>query len=663
MKNLYLLNILFVASSLSGLSAQTSFLSNDAKALLDYQMKDRVVPAVVADQNLTVNEIYRSPIDGCFFGIGDSRNTYDPAGIDCEECLEAGGRAKINGSYVWGLTQSNKKIYWGTINNMLCQAGLMSGDLTTNPLLNPYETACWVCENEKGINGDVLGKAGDMLPPRVFVYDPAEGVVKDITPETAESKTCAGFRSAGSFNGVVFFGGPDMVHGLTLFAYAAADDRFLGASHLESVSSDDNFKITNIRKWMVIEGVLYCGIKYQRGDEEGGAILRWNGNVNNPYDFEIVGYTEGEAAELEYHDGRIYIGGWPAGNKPAGVYRSPLIPAGGFTAADVSLWETVWDYSSYEIDPFCMQTGCVGGFKSYKGQLYWGMLHATWTYPMILSSAYGFKTDEEYLTGIIGALRAAPLFRATDFSDPKDVELLYGEERLPKYSTTTRQWKILKNNMGVKPKWGRSGFGNLYTNYIWSMEEYNDRLYVGSMDMSNLFTQAAQTLMPSLSSMLSFLKIDKNKYGYELMVIDDPETEPTLFTDNGMENAAAYGIRNMLVYDDYLYVGTANPMSLDENGGWQLLTLKDSRIVTGNDKAPSVARLMISQTEQSIQFSLMDGDLIKRIEFTDMNGRQVRLVNGNTAQLTVSLTGLSAGVYIATVHNGSAPIRIKVMVR
>lgn len=104
-------------------------------------------------------------------------------------------------------------------------------------------------------------------------------------------------------------------------------------------------------------------------------------------------------------------------------------------------------------------------------------------------------------------------------------------------------------------------------------------------------------------------------------------------------------------------------MNLHEDGGWQLLTLKDSRIITGNEKAPSVIRLMISQTEESIQFSLTDGNLIKRIELTDMNGWQVRRVNGNTTQLTVSLSGLSAGVYIATVHDGGNPIRTKVVVK
>lgn len=656
MRNICILNLLLVASSLSSLSAQISLLSKDAKALFDYQMKERVAPVVIADENLTVKEIYHSPADGCYFGIGDSRNTYDPAGIDCEECEKAGGRAKVNGSYLWGLTQSDKKIYWGTVNNLLCQApALVTGsDGGSSILSNPYETTCWVCESEKG---------NDLLPPRVFVYDPAEGTVRDITPEDKASTTCSGFRSAGSMNGVVFMGGPDYVHGLTLFAYASENDRYLGSSHLDSISSDADFKIINIRKWKVIEGVLYCGVKYQRGEQQGGAILRWKGNVEKPFDFEIVGYTEGEASELEYHKGRIYIGGWPAGNIPAGVYRSPLIPSGGFTAADASLWETVWRYSSYEIDPLCMLTAGVGGFKAYKGQLYWGMLHITWGYPMLLSSMYGLKKSEDLITGICGALRASPMFRATDFSTTDDVELLYGEEKLPKYNLEKKQWKILKNAMGVKPKWGRSGMGNLYSNYIWSMEVYNDRLYVGTMDMSNLIKPAIQTLMPSYASALSFLKLDESKYGYEMLVIDEPEREPTLFTDNGMDNDAAYGIRNMMVYDDYLYIGTANPMNLHEDGGWQLLTLKDSRIITGNEKAPSVIRLMISQTEESIQFSLTDGNLIKRIELTDMNGWQVRRVNGNTTQLTVSLSGLSAGVYIATVHDGGNPIRTKVVVK
>ncbi|KMM33967.1 hypothetical protein ACM15_09075 [Parabacteroides goldsteinii] len=664
MRNSYLLSILLVASGISGLSAQIPLIPNEARALYNYQMKDRVAPVVVADENLTVNEIYRSPVDGCYFGIGDARNTYDPAGIDCEECENAGGRAKINGSYVWGLTESDKKIYWGTINNLLCQAASMAGsEETANPLLTPYETTCWVCENEKGANGDLLGQLGDMLPPRVFVYDPADGTVRDITPDTDAAATCTGFRSAGSHKGVVFMGGPDFVHGLTLFAYDSENNRFMGASHLETLSHE-NFKITNIRKWHVIEGVLYCGVKYETGDKSGGAILRWNGSKEDPFNFEIVGgYTEGEASELEYHNGRIYVGGWPVGTTPAGVYRSPLIPAGGFTAADAITWETVWRYSAYENDALCLLTAGVGGFKSYKGQLYWGMLYTTWAYPMMLPAVYGLKTGDELLTGILGVLRSAPLFRATDFSTPEDVELLYGEERLPKYNTTSKEWKILKNGMGVKPKWGRSGLGNLYTNYIWSMEVYNDRLYVGTMDMSNLIKPAIKTLMPSYASLVSMLKLDESKYGYELLLIDDPDTEPTLFTDNGMDNAAAYGVRNMLVYDDYMYVGTANPLNLDENGGWQLFTLKDSRIITGNEKAPSVARLLISQTEQAIQFSLMDGDLIKQIKLIDMNGRNIRQVEGNTTQLTVSLTGLSAGVYIATVYNGGDPISTKVIVR
>lgn len=663
MRTLYLTSISLIASSMFCVEAQISSMSSEARALFNYQTRDRIAPAVVADANLTVNEIYRSPADGCYFGIGDARNIYDPAGIDCEECEEAGGRIKINGSYVWGLTQSDNKIYWGTINNLLCQAALMTGaNEASNPLLTPYQTTCWVCENEKGINGDVLGKAGDMLPPRVFVYDPSDGTVRDITPDTTAAATCTGFRSAGSHNGVVFVGGPDMVHGLTLFAYDSENDRFLGASHLETIS-DDNLEITNIRKWKVIEGVLYCGIKYKRGDEEGGAVLRWNGDKKDPFNFQIIAYTEGEASELEYHNGRIYIGGWPAGTAPAGVYRSPLIPSGGFTAADIATWETVWRYSSYENEPFCQATAGIGGFKSYKGQLYWGMLYANWSYPMLLPSVYGLKTEEQMMQGFLGALRSATLFRATDFSTPDEVELLYGEEQLPQYNTKTKKWKLRKNGMGVKPKWGRSGMGNLFTNYIWSMEVYNDRLYVGTMDMSNLIRPAVKSLMPSYISLVGWFALDESKYGYELLVIDDPETAPVLLTDNGMDNAAAYGLRNMLVYDDYMYIGTANPLNLDENGGWQLLTLKDSRIITGNEKTPSVARLMISQTEQSIQFSLMDGDKIKRIEFTDMNGRQIRQVDGNTTSLTVSLTGLSAGVYIATVHNGSVPIRTKVVVR
>ena len=96
---------------------------NQVLPLAQYLLANRTLPEKVADDAYTVENVYTTPKDGCHFGVGDERNTYDPMGIDCEDCKARGGKLKANGSYAWGMVAHDGKVYWSTNNNYLCMPG------------------------------------------------------------------------------------------------------------------------------------------------------------------------------------------------------------------------------------------------------------------------------------------------------------------------------------------------------------------------------------------------------------------------------------------------------------------------------------------------------------------------------------------------------------
>jgi hypothetical protein len=62
-------------------------------------------------------------------------------------------------------------------------------------------------------------------------------------------------------------------------------------------------------------------------------------------------------------------------------------------------------------------------------------------------------------------------------------------------------------------------------------------------------------------------------FGADLWRFDDSSTPSEAVSLNGMGNPMNYGIRNMVADEDALYIGTANPMNLNPDGGWELIAL------------------------------------------------------------------------------------------
>lgn len=515
--------------------------------------------------------------DECYYGLGDPRNVLPV--VPPAQCQE-GGTRKVNQAYVWGLAKSGENLWFGTMANTHC---LVLGAFLSN-ILGPHEVPAWVCEYEDSqlVNPPYNLPAGvaDWRPPKLYVYNLGSKTLTPKIPGDAPGMqrlgTTIGIRSAGTMGDVVFLGGPALTGGVNLFAFHTGTGAYIGSANLPGYN--------NIRRWVVVNGVLYTGV----GTSSGGAVLRWNGSAATPFVFEEVGRFDGDAAELAFHEGRLFVGTWPSflggggiggDMNLAGLWMSPLIPGGGLTSADADSWTKVWEVDDYEPDPVTAATYGMGAMASFDGYLYWGTMHVPFVATYAHFLVYEPEGEDVLEQAIRGTWRAIAIFRGRNFgSISRSVELLYGESFLPVYLPASTPgepgvWLNLPNRMGLlfgAPRFGASGFGNPYNNYTWTMSVFNGQLFVGTMDWSYLIAQV-QEAWPGLD-LGSF---PEGQHGADLFRFVSSKYAAVAESLNGVGNFANYGIRTV-VSDDALYLGMANPMNLLTDpmlGGWELLRL------------------------------------------------------------------------------------------
>jgi hypothetical protein len=537
--------------------------------------------------------------DECYDGIGIPY----PPGPPCAQ-----GIPKVNEGYVWGLTKAGDDLWIGTLANTHCLAigGMMSLLGLGNAI--PHENTSWVCEfGESQLVPPMPPFFGDWRMPHIYVFDLTTETLTDKTPLPFIDpliQTTLGLRSAGNLNNVVILGGPSLVAGINLFAYRADTGAYIGSINLPQYD--------NIRKWVVIDGVLYAGVKNTAG---GGSVLRWKGDLINPFQFDVVGNLDNDAVELAKHEGRLFATTWPSvqlAGPPAplaGLYMSPVIPFGGLTPTNANNWTKVWKTDDYEPDPVTATTYAGGALASYGGYLYWGTMHVPFTSAMAAlasldldSNGNGDLDPEEILITALGTYRAISIFRGRNFGARAErMEVVYGLSYLPIYDPIAKSYTIAfdaahRNKMpDPVPKWGLSGFGNFFNVYTWTMAVYDNELFIGTFDWSYLLAQGlldlvltpfvSSELPPECKSLQAQVQWPKYVFGADLYRIigggirsgKDPALPESVA---GVGNFTNYGIRTM-VSDDALYLGTANPMNLLTDltdplpeGGWELIKLK-----------------------------------------------------------------------------------------
>lgn len=645
-----------------------------------FQIENRVRPEVDQNSKLAVDTVFQAPVDEAYYGLASPDNKYVPEGLSesaLEEIKQNGGQGKRNGSYVWGMGTYKDKLFWSTNNNYLCMQGYGNFVQPGKGDNAPYENSCWVCEygqsayaKEAYAEGDENSKYADIRPPRIYSYDTKTGIVTDITPSIADYpllKNCQGLRSCGVHNGVVFFGGPglyasdwDSKVSAAFVAYDADNDRILSTSSMDNV---DGCKVVNVRRWRVINNVLYVtvGLTHPTTGKKIGALLRWYGDKNDPWKFHIVGLVDKEAAELAYFNNRIYIGTWGA---VSAVNVSPELPEGGFTPVGINsdMWPEIWTTESAEpTKTLGRSLTSVAGFHEWRDHLYWGVFCPNY---YILSSAlatYGDLTSPDALAFILGNYRTPSFWR---LDKDNTCEMLYGDTSNPKpvynWKGNIEKWELEPN--GLTAKWGRGGFGNLCTIYVWALQQYNDNLYIGTMDLSNLAVAAASKLLgdesfDTLSKLLTGL--DTSDEGFELLRMTDEEEAPKFITQNGFNNAEQYGVRNLEVLNNKLMLGSASMSSLKDNGGWHVLSLEDlstpASISQSEIKKPGI---IMERNAEYINLATVGGEAIATISVYDAAGRMISSSRPATHLVSIPLQNVK-GVHIIKVTSAKGEWEIK----
>ncbi|MDY6853752.1 MAG: hypothetical protein SWO11_03435 [Thermodesulfobacteriota bacterium] len=481
----------------------------------------------------------RAEPDECYAGIGVDY----PSGPPCP----SGSVEKVNQAYVWGLTQEGDNLWFGTGANVECgTVGAVLGDILCKTeflgLCAPYETNSYVCEfGHSQIareNPLVTASNGDWRPPKIYQYILSTGELIDRTPNDPMIDLCKGIRSAGSHNGVAFLAGGSLKNTVIMFAFDAQNGDYLGAKEFTNSNT--------IRKWLVVKNQLYTGVL----GNQAGRIMRWHGSHNDLWNFKLVGTVKGTPRELaEYIDGngqsRIAV-------HAAGIWISPAIQSQGLTQSDAINWKEIWTPADYEPCDIVRLTYGAGDLHYFDGWLYFGTMH--------LSPGLALLVDPKILPG---TWRATTIWRARNLENSNpEIQLLYGEAELLAYNKKTKWFDLVPNVGGYQPLYGSSGFGNRYNNYAWTMEVIDDHLFVGTMDCSYLTVSDPEQIAPL-------------EFGADLWRFDSSNSPAVAEDISGLGNPLNYGIRTLIVSEDgtKLYVGMANPMNLEEEGGWELREL------------------------------------------------------------------------------------------
>lgn len=517
--------------------------------------------------------------DECFLGVGVPPGRPDASG----RC--AAGTPKVNDAYVWGLTRVDKTIFFGTIANTHC---LVEGAYLG--LESPQVTSEWVCE--LGPNG-----TSDFRPPHLFAYDLARRALISLDPPFLGEadllrRATTGLRSAATIAGIVFLAGPSALPsgGVNVFALDGATGELLGA---DTVGAG---RYTNVRQWVLAKGALYVGV----GTTSGGAVLRWMGDRDHLFDFEEVGHLPGDAANMTLHeDGRIYVTTWPrfggTPSRPVGLYRSPVIPAGGLTAADADAadWSTplwlaapdgVHQVPAYDPDPLTGRTVAGGAIASLRGHLVFGTMSVPFLAAEAATRLLGLPA-QDLLRTALGTHRSVAVFDVDTQGGTPRVSMLYGERHLPVFDPARRGYTIRldrAHRTGFEPRFGASGLGSFFNTYVWSAVARRDEILVGTFDWSQLARVELQALVERAPAGVlddDTRSVLRRAFGASLpregadLIRFSAEDGVVAESVSGLGNDRNYGIRNMITDGKTVWVGTANPMNLDPRGGWELIQL------------------------------------------------------------------------------------------
>ncbi len=523
-----------------------------------------------------ITRIGKAAPDEFYTGLGKA---YYPLGQQPPGTV---GKPKVNQAWAWGMTSVGESIWFGTAANAFSMAGTGIFGIKI-PHENAYNVSEYAKSQYPGVSPFLKSAIGDYRPPQIFRYQPGTGLVEK-TPNDPLIAQTIGFRSAGSNDEIVLLAGPSMtLLGINVFAFDAVSGEFLGSKVIVEFS--------DIRKWVDVNGVLYTGTLETFSQNGGGAIVRWRGTRADPFQYEIVGRIDNEAANLAAHEGRLFASTWPVvstfaakflGGTPQhlpGIWMSPPLSQGGLTAADQSRWKSVWSIDRYDPDPVVARSSWMGGMESFDGHLVWGTIQVPGSGSEEVFKEYGDPQSIGLLVeSFTKGMRSVPMFRGkVSGLGTFKAELLYGDAVLPVFTSTGKgkgYWTPAATKAGPALL-GPAGFGDPDNLYIWSMKVHESKLYVGTFDWS--FLRYGNALVNGGAV--------PNDLGGDLLQMTSTSTPALVVSRTGLGNPVNMGLRTLVSHSSGLYCGTATAANLltDQNdnlpeGGWEVLQINTNAI-------------------------------------------------------------------------------------
>jgi hypothetical protein len=547
-----------------------SFWNNTYKTVNNAHLVNQIQ---TTETGFTNELLIKASPEECFLGIGNSVPAEN--GI----CLE--GKARTNESYPYSMAIAGNNLWFATFTNMVC--GFFQQRNMYIPFLNsPQYRGVKICDNNRDNYETPIGTSKEnWRPVHIYKYEINNNKLIEMTPNDDIVYHTFSLRSAVAYDGIVFFLGQPLKskeHGSIMYAYNNDTGEYLGHFELKGYN--------NSRNWLVTPHGLYVIVN--RYDSTYSDVLKWIGNKKNVFSFEIVGTIDGYLASMVYYQGRILADTWQASytNKAKGmeIFMSPELKGDGLTEADADKWKKVWGIEDYEPDPATAASYAGGAMAVYGDYVYFGSMNIPLTGTAMHILKNGFNPFD-IVPSVIGAWRAAALFRGKDFGTPKQkVEVLYGTEEMPVYERG--RWVFKKNKIG-KPLYGQAGFGNPFNGYMWNMAVYDNKLFVGTCDFSYEALTGVDPIVVDLLSLVfrnmpNIYEINtkylpfKNSfdYGADLYYFKDTNSPAIAVTRRGFGNYSNFGVRTMQADDTGLYLGIVNPMNLinepDAKGGFEI---------------------------------------------------------------------------------------------
>ncbi|MCL1038896.1 hypothetical protein L2750_17340 [Shewanella submarina] len=613
-----------------------------------------------------------APVDEIFFGRANPNNQFEPyAGLteaDAEHTDEPAA-ARRNASYAWGVAQVGEEIWFGSLNNGWC--GWMMKHLKLPMLVTAFDSEVQAC-NLVDIDRpgqlyiyDVSSQQTSVINPNEIQNAPGQNYADDIAKGPTkhlgngvfegEASKIYGFRSAGAHNGVVFFIGhanldsqsaTESAEGfLRVFAFDSQTRTYLGKADFPYDSSRRMTVLTHPDGSSALYTFMGPDTSLGQAGTSGTVGLRWVGTKDAPFaggdthGFDVVTPDSfqyeglpGEFVTTQDEKGkeRLVVSTWAhpkAAKDPAyqggNLLASNPMPVAGFSKAEPMQFTTIFKTEDFDADPVIAKTYEMGAMTMFDGYLYFGTMHVGHSggydklkaaypeqFPAVQDGEY--SAVEEELA--IKSWRASSIFRMkmNRFYKPHKFkpELLYGDKK--QWAFNGSKWRKQPNRMGLEPKYGPAGWGEVLNVYAWTAVVHDEQLYIGGFDLGSgmrdyydnieaIQSKAARlprlapdqfclagTCFPvdmmggnswqdqAYNNPMGYVyrwaqqvRGNSNQSGADLIVFEESDEAAERITADGFANPDNNGIRNAAVVNGELYFGTSSFSNLGNNSGFE----------------------------------------------------------------------------------------------